>query len=126
MALIGGLVTSDSSSPEARARGLADSLQTIQADMAIRDDNICDHRYEERDGGYVLRTWRGAKLSSRAKDVASRPEWLTIIINVAIVGGHVRKVPKPPPDLIVWFRTDKENNLTEFIDFNPHPSKSRK
>jgi hypothetical protein len=53
-----------------------------------------------------------------------RPDWLQRIIEIAIVGNHVQTIPNPPPDVIVWFRTDpRDDTLIEFVDFAQRTSK---
>jgi len=32
------------------------------------------------------------------------------------VGGHLKRVMVPPPDNIVWFTTDDDNNLINFME----------
>jgi hypothetical protein len=77
-----------------------------------------EHRYEQRGDEYTLRSWRDKEMTVTAAMV-ERPEWLQRIIEVAIVGGHVQKIANPPPDVIVWFRTDpRDDTLIEFVDFS--------
>jgi hypothetical protein len=77
-----------------------------------------EHRYEELNGDFNIRSWRddGREKTSKGA-VDDRPEWLTTIINVAIVGEQLQRVPHPPPDVILWFTTDAKRNLIEFTDF---------
>jgi len=77
-----------------------------------------EHRYEQRGDEYTLRSWRDKEMTVTAAMV-ERPEWLQRIIEIAIVGGHVQKIANPPPDVIVWFRTDpRDDTLIEFVDFS--------
>ena len=84
----------------------------------MTNTNRYEYRYEERDGMYITRAWHDGREVSERKPIFQRPEWLTKIINLAVVGGHAKKVPNPPPELIVWFRIDNHGELIEFIDFN--------
>ena len=84
----------------------------------MTDTNRYEYRYEERNGLYITRAWRNGREVSERKEIHTRPEWLTEIINLAVVGGHAKKVPNPPPELIVWFRVNENRELIEFIDFN--------
>jgi hypothetical protein len=43
------------------------------------------------------------------------PEWLRNILTVARIGGHCMDIPRPPPDLIVWFRVNDEFELLGFV-----------
>jgi hypothetical protein len=83
-----------------------------------------EHRYEQRGAEYTLRSWYDREMSVTASMV-ERPEWLVKIIDLAVVGGHMQRIPHPPPDLIVWFRTSKDSNeLISFVDFGVDTSVS--
>ena len=76
-----------------------------------------EHRYEQRGDEYTLRSWRDKEMTVTAAMV-TRPDWLERIIDIAIVGNHVQTIPNPPPDVIVWFRTDpRDDTLIAFVDF---------
>jgi len=75
-----------------------------------------EYRYEERFGAYVLKCWHGGTETSWRGDVGGQPEWLERILNAAVVGGHLKRIPQPPPDAIVWFTTDLNNNLLTFLE----------
>ena len=77
-----------------------------------------EYRYEERAGVYSTRAWNNGREISEGRHVIDRPQWLTDIIAIAVAGGHAKKVPNPPPELIVWFRVNSNRELLEFIDFN--------
>lgn len=76
-----------------------------------------EHRYEERDGKYTLRSWKEGVESSSTGAIVHRPTWLTEIVDVAKVGGVFLTVSQPPPDAILWFITDDRNVLHEFPDY---------
>ena len=89
----------------------------LTAGMNIINDDFIEHRYEQRGHEYTLRSWRDKEMTITAAMV-NRPAWLVKIIDLAVVGGHTQTIPNPPPDLIVWFRTEKDtNNLITFVDF---------
>ena len=76
-----------------------------------------EHRYEQRGAEYTLRSWRDKEMTITASMV-EQPDWLTKIINMALVGGYTHPIPNPPPNMIVWFRTEPDSNdLHEFINF---------
>ena len=85
------------------------------------DDMPPDHkeyRYEERYGSYTLRCWCNGREVSYKGEMDTRPAWLTDIVNVAKVGGHMAIVKHPPPECIVWFETDANNKLESFKDMD--------
>lgn len=78
--------------------------------------NEREYRYEERDDMYHLKCWQDGAETSWRGEITARPEWLVNIINAAIVGSHLKVVPVPPPNAIVWFTTDFDNNLVTFLE----------
>lgn len=79
------------------------------------------HRYAELEGNFYVRTWVGEPGASDTRDMglitgslATRPEWLTDIINVAKLSGAFVSPPHPPPDAVLWFYTDAACRLTGF------------
>lgn len=75
-----------------------------------------EYRYEERNGDYHLKRWHDGVETTWRGELYSRPEWLVHIINTAIVGSHLKVVQVPPPNAIVWFTTDLDNNLLTFLE----------
>ena len=75
-----------------------------------------EYRYEERYGEYTLKCWHDGVETSWRGDMDTRPEWLERILVTAAVGGHLKRVSQPPPDSIVWFTTDLDNNLQSFLE----------
>lgn len=67
---------------------------------------------------YHLKCWQDGTESSTRGDVAALPDrpWLERILATAVVGGHLKRVNQPPPDAIVWFTTDLDNNLLTFLE----------
>jgi hypothetical protein len=99
-----------------RQWAIADAIRQVRNKMT--DTNRYEYRYEERDGMYSTRAWNNGREISERRELSQRPKWMTDIINLAVVGGHAKKVPNPPPELIVWFRVNEHRELIEFIDFN--------
>jgi len=78
--------------------------------------NEREYRYEERNGEYMLKCWHEGNEASWRGELDSRPEWLERILTTAVVGGHLKRIHQPPPDAIVWFTTDLDNNLKSFLE----------
>lgn len=98
---------------------LEDRLRQISNNYTLMNIKpFVEHRYEQRGREYTLRSWRDKEVTVTAAMV-ERPAWLERIIEIAIVGGHIQTIPNPPPDVIVWFRTDpRDDTLIGFVDFN--------
>jgi hypothetical protein len=79
-------------------------------------DDFYEYRYEQRDGEFILRRWHNGEQQFNRGYLHNRLDWLKRIIDTAKVAGVIRTVKTPPPDIILWFRTDKEHNLIEFIE----------
>lgn len=75
-----------------------------------------EFRYERRGDTYILRRWHNGTEKSERGLTATPPAWLAPILDVAKVSGHLKATVEPPPDEILWFRTDDKGNLTTFID----------
>jgi hypothetical protein len=45
--------------------------------------------------------------------LGTQPVWLQLILDVAKVGGHLQPLREGPPDVILWFKIDKDFNLLE-------------
>lgn len=107
---------------------MADSLRQMSFEwktmsrtkQKTHTDDLPEHRYEESVGEYKLRTWNNGRETTEAGLLHMRPEWLSTIINVARIGDHAKLVNEPPPEIIVWFRTNQDGTLHSFVDFmNP-------
>lgn len=82
------------------------------------DDDVVEHRYEARGDTYTLRSWRSPEVTTSGL-ISHQPVWLERVVALAVVGGHAQKIPNPPPNLIVWFRTSAaDDTLVTFIDFD--------
>lgn len=79
--------------------------------------DLPEHRYEESAGEYKLRTWHNGRETTEAGMLHMRPEWLINVINIARIGDHAKLVHEPPPEIIVWFRTNPDTTLHSFVDF---------
>lgn len=86
--------------------------------IAMTTDEI-EFRYERRGVEFMLKSWHNGKERTMRGYEDTLPNWLMPIIDVARVSGHLRRTVQPPPDEILWFRTDKRLNLTTFIDLEP-------
>lgn len=82
----------------------------------IAQDNY-EHRYEERGDNYTVRSWREGKETTQTGLKSERPEWLLNAVHIGKVGGYMKMPPEPPPNVILWFVTDDNHRLIEFIDF---------
>ena len=89
-------------------------LTKLRLPMSNTDER--EYRYEERHDEYTLKCWHDGVETSWRGFVDSRPEWLERIVDTAAVGGHLKRIPQPPPDSIVWFTTDLDNNLQSFLE----------
>lgn len=78
--------------------------------------NEREYRYEERDDMFLLKCWLDGTETTLRGELYSRPQWLKSILDIAKVGGHLKRVNQPPPDAIVWFTTDLDNNLKSFLE----------
>lgn len=98
-------------------RSKSDALLQLEHKLGYRKDNpMYECRYEERDGDYTLKQWRDGHETASRGLVTDLPEWLARIRDVATVGGHLKRVMVPPPDNIVWFTTDDDGNLINFME----------
>lgn len=75
-----------------------------------------EFRYERRGDVYTTKCWYNGNEKTERGNVEQTPEWLGRILAVSRVGNHIRATINPPPDEILWFRTDINRNLTAFID----------
>jgi hypothetical protein len=81
-----------------------------------KQDDMYECRYEERGLDYTLKQWRDGHETASRGLVTDLPDWLSRIRDVATVGGHLKRVMVPPPDNIVWFTTDDDGNLINFME----------
>ncbi len=75
-----------------------------------------EFRYEQRGDEYMLRCWHNGTERSHRGHVYTIPEWLRAILDTARVAGAIKPIKEPPPEVILWFRTDRNHHLTEFIE----------
>lgn len=82
-------------------------------------EDIYEFRYEAHGGEYKLKCWHDGKEDTMHGAVDTQPEWLTGIVDVAKVAGHLKTPISPPPEVILWFHTDKNRTLINFIELAP-------
>jgi len=82
----------------------------------LMTDELYEYRYESSAGEYRLKCWHDGKEHTDKGKVADQPEWLTSIVDVAKVAGHTKSPITPPPETILWFNTDANHTLTNFIE----------
>lgn len=87
----------------------------IQYHMEHMTDDY-EYRYEQRGDEYMLRCWHNGTERSHRGYVYTIPEWLRAILDTARVAGAIKPIKEPPPEVILWFRTDSNHHLTEFIE----------
>jgi hypothetical protein len=100
---------------------VADSFRIIQRELLENTPMTKDgyeFRYEQTGDTYRLQGFFNPPDVHRSAhgNLATRPEWLVKIVDVAVVANTVSRATAPPPDLILWFSTDKQFNLTEYIN----------
>lgn len=94
----------------------ADQLrQHINTRTPMNTDEM-EFRYERRGDMFMLKRWYNGNEKTERGLVEQTPEWLSRILAVSRVGNHIKATIQPPPDEILWFRTDTKRNLTQFID----------
>jgi hypothetical protein len=99
------------------SRAFSDRLRQMSLTLGYnKQDDMYECRYEERYGEYTLKTWRDGHEVSHRGYVDNLPEWLSVIRDVATVGGHLKRIAVPPPDNIVWFTTDDDKKLIDFVE----------
>jgi len=95
----------------------SDAQRVLENKLGYNKQNgLYECRYEERDDDYTLKRWRDGHEEASRGFIQDLPDWLENIRSVARVGGHLKKVNVPPPDNIVWFTTDDDNNLINFME----------
>lgn len=85
-----------------------------------KEPAILTCRYEESAGDARLQIWgqhtnNGETVRTYSGPVETMPEWMRAVRDVAMVGGHMPPNPNPPPNYILWFKTDPQFNLQEFV-----------
>ena len=98
-------------------RSFSDAQRQLENKLGYNDQNeMYECRYEERGLDYTLKKWRDGHEEASRGLVTDLPDWLERIRAVATVGGHLKQVMVPPPDNIVWFTTDDDGNLLNFME----------
>jgi len=104
-----------------RAWRVEDQIRETRNHLACKYPNMQqpnerEYRYEERYDEYMLKCWHDGVETAWRGGMDTRPKWLESIVATATVGGHLKRVPQPPPDAILWFTTDLDNNLLTFLE----------
>jgi hypothetical protein len=95
----------------------SDAQRMLENKLGYNNQNeMYECRYEERDGDYTLKKWRDGHETLSRGLIQDIPDWLARIRDIATVGGHLKRVVVPPPDNIVWFTTDDDGNLLNFME----------
>jgi len=95
----------------------SDAQRLLENKLGYNNQNdMYECRYEERDGDYTLKRWRDGHEDASRGLIQDIPDWLDQIRAVATVGGHLKRVTVPPPDNIIWFTTDDDGNLINFME----------
>ena len=114
MGKVKGLVTEMMQETDKR---FSDAQRQLENKLGYNTQNdMYECRYEERDGDYTLKRWRDGHEEASRGLVTDLPDWLERIRAVATVGGHLKQVMVPPPDNIMWFTTDDDGNLLNFME----------
>lgn len=98
------------------SRTLADTEPNRITYLPSMNDDLYEYRYEQRGDEYRLRCWHNGTERTHSGPVDNMPEWLAAILATAKVAGVIRPIKEPPPEVILWFRTDDKHNLNEFIE----------
>lgn len=112
-------MTTKSSSQKLRDIVYELEISVEQLMMFGQDMPDYSHRYMERNGEYEIRTYKQAVETIGHGKLGEQPEWLKRILDLAYLGEHIEPIPNPPPDKVLWFRTDRELNLLSFESIKP-------
>lgn len=80
------------------------------------NEDLHEYRFEQRGSEYALRVWHNGHERTHRGNADNMPEWLRAILATARVAGAIRPIKTPPPEIILWFCTDDDHNLVEFIE----------
>jgi hypothetical protein len=78
----------------------------------MNEDSI-EVRYQEYTGDWQMTVYNNGNNTQSEGRIGGQPAWLQLILDVAKVGGHLKPLRDGPPDVILWFKIDKDNNLLE-------------
>jgi len=76
-------------------------------------NDTAEIRYQEDGKLWNTLTYTDGATLRREGWLGTQPKWLQLILDVAKVGGHYRKLGSGPPDVVLWFTIDSDNNLLE-------------
>lgn len=72
---------------------------------------VFETRYVQYGLEYEMQTWGPKSVEHTQGDVCELPDWVANAVTVAKVGDHIRKVERPPPEFIVWFKHDEHGTV---------------
>lgn len=75
---------------------------------------VTEIRYQEDGHHWRTTTHINEEVRYKHGELGEQPAWLQLILDVAKAGGHLRPLDNGPPDVILWFTLDEDNNLLEF------------
>lgn len=75
--------------------------------------NELEVRYQEHGSMWSTITYTTDGNSRNDGHLGYQPAWLQLILDVAKVGGHLPPLRDGPPDRLLWFTMDSDNNLLE-------------
>jgi len=70
-------------------------------------------RYHAAVGEWHITIYDNDTNSQNDGRLGTQPVWLQLILDVAKVGGYFKPMRDGPPDVILWFKIDKDYNLLE-------------
>jgi hypothetical protein len=70
-------------------------------------------RYQEYTGDWQMTMYNNGDNTQSQGWMGGQPAWLQLILDVAKIGGHLTPLRDGPPDVILWFTIDSDNNLLE-------------
>jgi len=91
----------------------------LEAMRMVSQNTDITCRYYETPTGWRLDCMDGGRRAPLQGEPGEQPEWLQVILDVARIGGHAATWPgaNKEPTITVWFRIDRNNQLTEFIEW---------
>jgi hypothetical protein len=79
------------------------------------EHGIITHRYSVEEGDFSLQSYADALVTTGRGKVGEEADWLKRILDVAYLGGHGLTIVSKPPDYVLWFETDANMDLLQFI-----------
>jgi hypothetical protein len=79
------------------------------------EHGIITHRYSVEGEGFSLQSYADALVTTGRGKVGEESDWLKRVLDVAYLGGHGLTIVSKPPDYVLWFETDANMDLFQFI-----------